>query len=67
VVNAGVESREREHPSLAHRALPAEPSSGADGPHDRFFPIRGWRWRVAHRSPRAFGFHGKKKVGMRLT
>ena len=32
-----------------------------------FFPMRGCRWRVARRSPRAFGFHGKKQVGMRLT
>jgi hypothetical protein len=30
-----------------------------------FFPMRGCRWRVARRSPRAFGFHGKKQVGMR--
>ena len=33
----GTESREWEHPATIHRALPAEPGSGADGPHDRRF------------------------------
>ena len=33
-------AREREYPSTTHRALPAEPGSGADGPHDRLLP--GW-------------------------
>ena len=37
VVNEGAGSREWEHPSAAHRALPAEPGSGADGPHARRF------------------------------
>jgi hypothetical protein len=53
--------RELEHPSAVHRALPAEPGSGADGPHDRLFPLRGCRWRVARRSPRAFGCKKQNK------
>jgi hypothetical protein len=48
---------EWERPSAAHRALPAELGSGADGPHDRLFPIRGCRWRVARCSPRALLRH----------
>jgi hypothetical protein len=44
-------AREREHPSAAHRALPAEQGSGADGPHDGLFSHTGVGgvWPAAHR------------------
>jgi hypothetical protein len=49
-------AREREHPSAAHRALPAEPGSGADGPHDRLFSHAdvGGVWPAANRERSAF-------------
>ena len=40
LVNEGTGLKEWAYPSAAHRALPAEPGSGADGPHDRLFPMR---------------------------